>query len=261
MGRFGRLLLAVLMVALLSGGCASQQESRLSALHFFRKGNEAFQAEDFQRAVGHYRRALGKDDSAPQIHYNLGLALFKAGEYREAVAAFQEALRIDPMSADAHFNLALTHDRLYNSESAHSHYNTYRTLVAGNAPAQKRMAAPPVPAARPPEAAPAAARPGTAKAPRTGIQGGRSSAPSLSKKSPAQARQEMARAPGSDRQTSAGKTAPQGKLPPHLQGMIQQRPSPRPTQQQTQVPQASQSTNKRGATSKWWIQDQYTRNQ
>ena len=33
--------------------------------------------------------------------------------------------------ADAHYNLALAYDRLYQQEAAHSHFNTFRSMVGG----------------------------------------------------------------------------------------------------------------------------------
>lgn len=129
-----RTVLALLLAggALLgAGACTSEQESALSALHYFQRGNAAFQAEDYSRAVEHYRMALQFDADAPDIHYNLGLAYYKAGDYEDAAQAFKAAVKLDPAFAEAHLNLALAYDKLYNASAANLHYNRYRALVTG----------------------------------------------------------------------------------------------------------------------------------
>ena len=128
----------------LNGACSSQQEVALSALHYFQKGNAAYQAEDYLRAVGHYKTALRFDDQAPDIYYNLGLAYYRVGAYEDAVAAYQLAIKLDPAFSDAQLNLALAYDKLYNAPAANLHYNRYRSLVSGNP--QKDLAPPPPPA-------------------------------------------------------------------------------------------------------------------
>lgn len=129
-----RTVLALLLAGgavLWMGACTSEQESALSALHYFQRGNAALQAEDYPRAVEHYRMALKFDADAPDIHYNLGLAYYKAGDYEDAAKAFQDAVKLDPAFAEAHLNLALAYDRLYNASAANQHYNRYRDLVTG----------------------------------------------------------------------------------------------------------------------------------
>ncbi len=146
--RHGAWLLAIALLALaLLGGCASEQELRLSALHFFRQGNEAMAREDYPLAIRHYQRVIDLDDSVAAARYNLGLAYFAMMEYEAAADAFQTSLELEPNSAAAHYNLALTYDRLYNLPLAHRHYNTYRRL------AQEQVAQ------REPEAATATQRP------------------------------------------------------------------------------------------------------
>jgi Tfp pilus assembly protein PilF len=116
----------------LAGACSSQQEQALSALHYFQRGNAAYQAEDYRRAIDHYRMALDFDQEAPDVHYNLGLAYYRTGAYDDAVASYQQAVKLDPAFADAHLNLALAYDRLYNAAAANLHYNRYRSLVTGS---------------------------------------------------------------------------------------------------------------------------------
>ena len=126
-----RLALLPATVLLLLGACSGEAEGPVSALHHFRKGNEAYAIEDFQRAIRHFEAALKMDQQTAEIYYNLGLAHFRAENLEQAVGAFQGALRVNPALTDAHYNLALAYDRLYQPDAAHSHFNTYRSMVGG----------------------------------------------------------------------------------------------------------------------------------
>lgn len=127
-------LLACAVVLALAGCSAPSQdrETSLSALHYFNKGNAAFMAEDYGRAINHYRRALTFDENTADIHYNLGLAYYRAISYDQAIQALQKAVALDPGFPEAHHNLALAYDKIYDMEGANLHFNRYRALVAGN---------------------------------------------------------------------------------------------------------------------------------
>lgn len=158
--RQGAWLLAIALLTLAAlSGCASQQELRVSALHFFRQGNEAMAREDYPRAIRHYQKVIDLDDSAAAAHYNLGLAYFAMMEYDEAAEAFQASLALEPASAATHYNLALTYDRLYDLPQAHRHYNTYRQLAQEQVAQREPVAtAQPAAAQRPAAAQASAAR-------------------------------------------------------------------------------------------------------
>jgi tetratricopeptide (TPR) repeat protein len=154
--RHGAWLLAIALLTLtVLGGCASEQELRLSALTFFRQGNEAMAREDYPQAIRHYRKVIDLDDTAAAAHYNLGLAYFAMMEYEAAAEAFQATLELEPDSAAAHYNLALTYDRLYNLPLAHRHYNTYRRLAQAQVAQREPTATAPAASARRPATAPA----------------------------------------------------------------------------------------------------------
>lgn len=129
------LLVAALLVSL--GACSpAQTEVENSVLHSFQRGNQAFAAEDYSRAIGHYQRAVALDNGVADLHYNLGLAYYQVGEYQAAVKAYLQAIALDGGFADAHHNLALAYDKLYEPNAAHLHYNTYRQLTTGMTPGQ-----------------------------------------------------------------------------------------------------------------------------
>lgn len=127
------LLLMALLLALLGGCSGYSGAGENSVLHYFQRGNEAFAAEDFRRAIIHYRNALALEPNAPDLHYNLGLAYYRAGDYNSAVRAYLRAIKVDPNFPNAHHNLALAYNKLYRPGMAHQAYNTYRKLSSPTA--------------------------------------------------------------------------------------------------------------------------------
>jgi tetratricopeptide (TPR) repeat protein len=119
----------VAAAALVVGCSGSRTENEASALDFFKKGNAAFQKEDYRHAIRMYQQAASLDPRSASIQYNLGLACFQAQTYPESVQAYNRALKLDPAMAEAHRNLALAEDRLYNLESAQTHYNIYQSMM------------------------------------------------------------------------------------------------------------------------------------
>jgi hypothetical protein len=236
----------------LAGACSSQQEQALSALHYFQRGNAAYQAEDYRRAIDHYRMALDFDQEAPDVHYNLGLAYYRTGAYDDAVASYQQAVKLDPAFADAHLNLALAYDRLYNAAAANLHYNRYRSLVTGS------VTPPPVAAAgrsaggQPVAGASAAgAGAGVAQAAAVAAQAAAGNPARTSLIVPQGARPGVApqgARPGTVPQGARVSTVPQGARPgtvPPADGLQTSQPvAPNPFQ----------------GNSKWWTQDTASRN-
>ena len=123
------LLAATLAGAVLAGCSSSRSDQEATALDFFKRGNAAFQKEDYRHAVRMYQQAATLDPRSPIIQYNLGLAFYEAQTYGEAARAYNRALELDPNMAEAHRNLALVEDRLYNLESAQTHYNIYQAMM------------------------------------------------------------------------------------------------------------------------------------
>jgi tetratricopeptide (TPR) repeat protein len=160
--------LVLLLAATVMVGCSSSRsDQEASALDFFKKGNAAFQKEDYRHAVRMYQQAATLDPRSPVIQYNLGLAFYQAQTYGEAVRAYSRALELDPTMAEAHRNMALAEDRLYNLESAQTHYNIYQAMMreraqkAGDdAAAKDKSAGAPATAAAPAKAKMSAPIPG-----------------------------------------------------------------------------------------------------
>ena len=142
----GWLVFWLIMGVLLAGCSKDLQQQQRSALHHFKLGNQAYRAEDYTRAIHQFELAVELDHQSPDLHYNLGLAHYVTGNYNAAVLSLQDALALNPVMPDAHYNLALAYDKLYNAPAAHSHYNAYRNMIAGNQePGGPRSALPPPP--------------------------------------------------------------------------------------------------------------------
>ncbi len=62
-------------------------------------------AEDQDRAIQAYERALGLDPAAPHVHYNLGLIYLERNDRPRAAAQFEKALQVDPADRDARMYL------------------------------------------------------------------------------------------------------------------------------------------------------------
>jgi tetratricopeptide (TPR) repeat protein len=124
-------LAACVLAASLLAACSSQKDQAASALHFFKRGNQAYAEEDYARAIRLYTQAIALDDRSPALYFNLGLTYFRVDANEEAVKAYSKALKLDPAFAEAQLNLALAYDRLYNAEAARAAYNAYQDLVRG----------------------------------------------------------------------------------------------------------------------------------
>ncbi|HUJ75459.1 MAG TPA: hypothetical protein VL359_11400, partial [bacterium] len=72
----GAAALTLLAALLAVGACSStrQEQARLSALHFFNQGNQAFAEEDYLRAAHLYQEAIHLDGRSAVLYYNLGLS-------------------------------------------------------------------------------------------------------------------------------------------------------------------------------------------
>jgi tetratricopeptide (TPR) repeat protein len=65
-------------------------------------GNPVLATADQQdRAIGAFEKALQIDPAAPNVHYNLGLIFVHRGDRDLAIAAFRQAVQVNPSDYDA----------------------------------------------------------------------------------------------------------------------------------------------------------------
>lgn len=246
------------------GGCSSAQEIQISALHFFKQGNEALEQQDYPQAIQLYRRVLALDDRAAAAHYNLGLALFEMQAYDQAAESFERALALYPDQPAAHYNLALTYDRLYDLPQAHAHYNAYRELVLAQEARQERGAAtarvqPPAGApaavqAVPTQAAPGAGRSAIAAAAAAALGARAAGVPGMPGAAGAAGNPQGTGGMGTAGSRSTSSAAPTQVRP----APTQVRPTPRGP---AAAARAHETDEMLGGSDKWWIQDRFIQNQ
>ena len=95
-----RLLVALLLVALASVGCASFQGWRL-----YSSGTDALDRGDIARAIADLERAAELAPGASEIQNHLGLAYAGDGRSDEALLAFRRAVALDCGNHAARRNL------------------------------------------------------------------------------------------------------------------------------------------------------------
>jgi tetratricopeptide (TPR) repeat protein len=62
--------------------------------------------EDYEHAVGAYKKALGVDPVIPKCRYKMGAALLRLDRPQEAIAPLEDELKASPDDADVKYNLA-----------------------------------------------------------------------------------------------------------------------------------------------------------
>ena len=109
--------------------CSSDNYIPPSPMHFFEKGNIAFDERDYQTAIWNYQKAIHMDKNTSEYHYNLGLAFYETGNYKNAIKAFKNAHKVNPSNASVFYNIALSYNKLYRSDLAHKYYNKYQSIL------------------------------------------------------------------------------------------------------------------------------------
>lgn len=97
---------------------------------WFARGNAAYEAGDYARAIDEYTRVVDAGVAHPDLAYNLGNAYFKQGELGRAVLWYERAHRLAPREADVRENLDLTRSLLRDQQLVPSEPRWRKTLLA-----------------------------------------------------------------------------------------------------------------------------------
>jgi len=89
-----------------------QTEGIPEAEGLFKKGLSYYLAEDYEKAIPYFEKAVQKNPLSAEAYFCLGTAYDYLGRYQEAVEAYKEAIRLKPDLAEAHCNLALAYAHL-----------------------------------------------------------------------------------------------------------------------------------------------------
>ena len=73
----------------------------------FRRGNEFYQAKNYNKAIESYENLVEQGYEAPELFYNLGNAYYRTGKLGYAILYYEKALRLAPSDDDIQHNLAL----------------------------------------------------------------------------------------------------------------------------------------------------------
>lgn len=76
-----------------------------SATALFKKGNESYEAADFDQAIGQYERIIDLGIRNSKVFYNLGNAYFRKNQLGRAILNYRRALSLDPRDEDSMANL------------------------------------------------------------------------------------------------------------------------------------------------------------
>ncbi len=89
-----------------------------------KKGNEAYQQQDYKTALEYYHGAETELPESPELEYNMAGALHQQGGYEETVERYTRALNTTDVNLEAqsHYNLGNTHFRMGEYEEAITNY-------------------------------------------------------------------------------------------------------------------------------------------
>jgi hypothetical protein len=76
-----------------------------SATSLFQKGNESYEAGNFDQAIEEYQKIVDLGIKNSRVFYNLGNAYFRKNQLGKAVLNYRRALSLDPRDEDSMANL------------------------------------------------------------------------------------------------------------------------------------------------------------
>ena len=71
----------------------------------------AFEREDYDKAITHFREAIKTDSKFAVAHYNLGCTYLEMKEYRDAISAFNKGINLNQRFKEAYYNRSLAYFR------------------------------------------------------------------------------------------------------------------------------------------------------
>ena len=105
-----------------------------------RKGDEYFQAKEYEKAVAEYQGAVKEKPESPDALQKLGNALMAAGQDDNAVAAYREALRLKGDNGVIHFSLGMIYEKKGLLDEAVVEYRQSLKHLPEHADARRRLA-------------------------------------------------------------------------------------------------------------------------
>ena len=100
-----------------------RNEEQFTAAQWLDKGNFYFDAEDYNKAVEYYNKAVELNPNYGTAWNNIGVAYYNLGNYNKAVEYYNKSLELNPDYDIAWNNLGLAYRRLGNYNKAVECYN------------------------------------------------------------------------------------------------------------------------------------------
>lgn len=115
--------------------------TRNRAATYINRGIVFMRAENYDRAMKDYDRALSLMPDLPEIKINLGAMLYHMGRFREAVDALNVGITAQDTDARAaaFYNRAISHEQLGDFERAYDDYRSAMTIIPGYPPAERQL--------------------------------------------------------------------------------------------------------------------------
>ena len=120
-------LSALLLTVLLSlSSSAVYAQSKVQA-------DDAYQQEDYEKAIAAYLQIISKQGATADVYYNLGNAYFRVDSLASAILSWERALRLEPGDDDARYNLQVARSKTVDKiapEREMFFITWYRSLVS-----------------------------------------------------------------------------------------------------------------------------------
>jgi tetratricopeptide (TPR) repeat protein len=89
----------------------------------------ALMSSNVADAVEAANRAVDRDDSIPEAHYQAGLAMMNRQDWQAAASHFEKAAQLDPSWAYAHYYAGLAYSKIKRLDLVASHFQTFLKLA------------------------------------------------------------------------------------------------------------------------------------
>ena len=80
--------------------------------NLFVQANQAYRANQYQKAVAIYKRILSRGFESKELYYNLGNCYYRLNEIGEAILYYEKARKLDPGDPDVKYNLDIANLRV-----------------------------------------------------------------------------------------------------------------------------------------------------
>jgi tetratricopeptide (TPR) repeat protein len=104
MRRVGMKICALMVTAVILGGCARSPEARRD--RYVARGKQLLQKQDYGRALLEFRNAAQAKPDDAEVYYQMGLAFNAMGDIRAAYQAFGKAVALQPKHREAQLKIA-----------------------------------------------------------------------------------------------------------------------------------------------------------